>query len=107
MKFNEQPESFLLLTCRHVRHLAPASPKGTDRTGINACSEFIAKVSRKRPVLFRRFRGTIDFFFFRQVFAKMHFLIVKVLKFYRDATGRVLREAAVCFWPSRAIFLAY
>lgn len=89
-----------------------ASPEGTDRTGINVCSEFIAKVSRKRPVVFRGFRGTIDFSFFSFFLfsagcAKMHFWTVKVLKFYRDATSRELRKDAVCFWLSRAIFSSY
>lgn len=60
-----------------------ASPEVTDGTGINLCFGFIAKGSRKRPVLFRRFRGEIDFFFLSG-FAKMHFFTIKVLKFYRD-----------------------
>lgn len=55
-----------------------ASPDVTDGTGINFCSGFIAKVSRKRPVLFRGLRGHIDFlFFFGQVLLKCTFWLSK------------------------------
>ena len=71
-----------------------------DGTGINSCSGFIAKESRKRPVLFRGLGLGLGgaliffffFFFFWSGFAKMHFLTVKVLKFYRDANSHVLKK---------------
>lgn len=69
------PGSPLLLIPRPFSVREPgssATPEVTDGTGINLCSGFIAKVSRKRPALFRGFRGTL-IFFFSQVLLKCTF----------------------------------